>query len=96
MPPSGALAANLATKGIEKVGEAIKSIPEAIQAFAERGETIQKTAATIGISADALQRLDYAAKIADGKKLTNRPDVRGLLNSGQVGAARAPRARRWA
>ena len=61
----GVVAGNLITGAIGKVAQGIKSMVEAIPEFAERGQLIGRTAEMIGISADSLQRLSYAARLTD-------------------------------
>ena len=51
-------------------------------------ETLESEVYFVYVPADKVWMAVRDVMVADGKKLTNRPDVRGLLNSGQVGAAR--------
>ena len=52
---------NIVSRGIEGIGEILKSVP----AFAENAEQIGRTASMIGTTAENLQRLQYAAKMTD-------------------------------
>lgn len=54
---TGVFAGGLALKGLSTLEGALKALPE----FAERGEQIGRTAKTIGITTDELQRLNYVA-----------------------------------
>ena len=61
----GVISGNLITMGIQKIGRGLKEMVEALPEFAERGEQIERTAKMLGLSADAYQRLAYAAKLTD-------------------------------
>lgn len=61
----GVTLGNLAAKGAEKGLEFLKDIPEQLTAMAEKGENLARTSKIIGVSTDALQRFDYAAKMSD-------------------------------
>lgn len=59
------LGANLVSGAIQRIGHAIEDLPNLVTDFAERGEQIGRTAQMLGITADAYQRLAYAAKLTD-------------------------------
>ncbi|MGA2977331.1 MAG: hypothetical protein ABSF77_18645 [Spirochaetia bacterium] len=54
---TGTLASSIAMRGFDAIKNAFQQLPD----FAERAEGIAKTAMTIGMTTDALQRLNYAA-----------------------------------
>jgi hypothetical protein len=56
---------NLVTSGLQRVGQYLREIPQAIEDFATRGEDIQKMSNQLGLSTDAFQRLSYAATITE-------------------------------
>ena len=62
---AGNFMANWATDIRRKVFQEIKQIPQLIEDFAAKGEEIGRTATMIGLSAEAFQRLSYAAKLTD-------------------------------
>jgi len=55
----------LAAKGVELGLEKLKELPEAIEAFAEKGERIGRVSKIVGMTADQYQRLQYAAHMMD-------------------------------
>ncbi len=61
----GVLAGNLVTGAIQRIAGAVRQIPQMIEEFATRGEQIGKTSTMLGLSADAFQRLSYAATITN-------------------------------
>jgi hypothetical protein len=61
----GVVVGNLLTMGIQKVGQGLREMAQALPEFADRGEQIGRTAKMLGLSADAYQRLAYAAKLTD-------------------------------
>lgn len=56
---------NLLSRGVTAIGRQIASLPGQLEDFAARGQEIGRTASIIGTSAEAWQRLGYAAKITD-------------------------------
>jgi len=59
------LGANLATLAIRRLGQEIRQIPQVLEEFASRGMEIGRTAGLLGLTAEAFQRLSYAAKLTD-------------------------------
>lgn len=59
------LAANLASRGIEMLGEGIKKTVEVLPEFAEKAEGIGRMAKVVGIGAEEFQKLHYAANLTD-------------------------------
>ena len=74
------LGANLVTGVVRRVVREVGQLPQVFEAFASRGQEIGRTASIIGMSAEAFQRLSYAAKLTDtnvdtftkGMELLNR------------------------
>mgnify|MGYP006268642195 CR=1 FL=1 len=56
-------------------------------------ETLESEVYFVYVPADRVWMAIRDVLVADGKKLLNRPDVRSILNSGQVGAARELKAK---
>ena len=59
------LGANLVAGAIQRIAREVIQLPHLLGDFADRAEQIGRTASIIGMSADAWQRMSYAAKISD-------------------------------
>jgi hypothetical protein len=80
---AGAFGAGLAMKGLEGIGRAAKTAIEQLPEFAEKADQIERFSQISGIGADALQRFQYAAKMADVPAET----LEGALKKMSVGMA---------
>jgi hypothetical protein len=71
----------LAERAFEKLAEGAKELVKSVPEFADRAEAIGLTASKLGIGADALQRLTYAAKIAQIPAETLQSSIEKLNNN---------------
>ena len=74
---------NLIATGVHKLVSGVEDLAKEIPEFAERGELIARTALKLGISTDAFQRLQFAAKETE----TPMESVTGAMQKLNMGMA---------